>query len=628
MTTPLSDEAVALGHCATHACATPLLDRLDSPAELRHLDHASLRRLADELRSFILESVAATGGHLSANLGAVELTIALHRVFDTPRDPLVWDVGHQSYAHKILTGRKSDMARLRKLGGASGFTSRDESPYDAFGAGHAGTAVSAALGMAMSLVGREGHAVAIVGDGALSAGMVFEALNHAGTFSKLPLTIVLNDNGMSISPAVGALHRHLRELVVGSATHPPSASGDEGRVLGEKSATLFGLLGLAYTGPVDGHNLVELVAALEKARRSSAPTVVHVVTRKGRGYRPAELDPVAYHGPSAFDVKTGIVPRIGARQTYSELFGEWICSAAGRDGRIVGITPAMREGSCLVEFQKKFPDRFVDVAIAEQHAVTLAAGLAAAGMRPVVAIYSTFLQRGYDQVIHDVALQNLPVMFAIDRAGIAGGDGATHLGAFDLACLRCIPNLVLMTPADQHECYQMLNTGLHHPGPSAVRYPRAIGNADSFIRSAEPMPIGKGAVLRLSCETRRERVALLAFGPLLSAAMEVGEAIDATVANMRFVKPLDEALLMELAEDHDVLVTLEEATIVGGAGSACAERIAREGMPVRVLRLGLPDSFVPHGDRSELLAHHGLNASGILDSIRRFVKKVGVRPLC
>ncbi|WP_431511212.1 1-deoxy-D-xylulose-5-phosphate synthase [Variovorax sp. DAIF25] len=579
-----------------------------TPAQLRDLDPADLSAVAHELRSTLLRGVSRTGGHLASNLGVVELTLALHHAFDTPRDALVWDVGHQCYAHKILTGRGPGMATLRKVGGLSGFTSRDESPYDPFGAGHAGTAVSAALGLAMGMRDDGRHAVAIVGDGALSAGMTFEALNHAGSFAALPLVVVLNDNGMSISPALGALHRHLRGLVERGA----SARADH--------RSLFELLGLRYTGPIDGHDVEALVAAFRNAKTSRAPQVIHVVTQKGRGYAPAEADPTTYHGPGPFDLAVGVVAKAASRPTFSQVFGEWVCDAAASDPAVVAITPAMREGSCLVDFERRFPSRFVDAAIAEQHAVTLAAGLAAAGMRPIVAIYSTFLQRGYDQLVHDVCLQQLPVLFAIDRAGIAGGDGATHLGAFDVAALRCIPNLLLMTPADGHECRRMLALGLGHDGPSAVRYPRAVVPADDGVRTDQPLAIGRGVIVRRSTNNRPAGVALLAFGPLLHAAMEAAEALDATVANMRFVKPLDEALLLELAATHEVLVTLEEASAIGGAGAACAERIAMEGLPVRVLRLGLPDVFIGHGDRSELLALQGLDAAGIVASIRTFVE--------
>ena len=592
----------------------PLLDTIDAPSSLRHLDCPDLQDLAAELRGLILASVAKTGGHLASNLGAIELTVALHRVFDSPTDKLVWDVGHQCYAHKILTGRRHAMGSLRKIGGLAGFPSREESDHDIFGAGHAGTAVSASVGIAMALKGTRARAVAIVGDGALSCGMTFEGLNHAGTFRDLPLTIVVNDNGMSISPAVGGLHDHFTALYSEwrSSRLLPVNGRDE-----VEQPTIFELLGLEYLGPIDGHDVAELIDVLERARQSAGPVVVHVRTVKGKGYVRAEEDPVAYHGPTAFEIDAG-VQRASSQLTYSKVFGSWLLDAAEHDSRIYGITPAMREGSSLVEFAREFPDRYVDAAIAEQHAVTLAGGLAAAGQRPVVAIYSTFLQRGYDQVIHDVALQNLPVIFALDRAGIAGGDGATHLGAFDIASLRCIPNMTIMTPSDGHECYRMLSTALTLPGPSAVRYPRAACAPNGLIRCDVPLRIGRGSLCRTSGRRGGSRVAILAFGPLLSVAIDVGDAIDATVANMRFVRPLDEALVLELAEYHDVLVTLEEATIVGGAGSACSEVLASHGCAARLLRLGLPDEFVGHGDRNELLAKYGLDAAGIRQSIRVF----------
>ena len=573
-----------------------LLSSIASPADLKLLDFDELQDLCGELRSFIIESVSETGGHLASNLGVIELTVALHYVFETPKDHLVWDVGHQSYAHKILTGRRAGMKALRKVAGLSGFPSRDESPHDSFGAGHAGTAISAALGLALGLQDQGHKAIAIVGDSALSAGMAFEALNHAGGFPKLPLTIVLNDNGMSISPAVGGLDAYLGALRA-------NTDGD---------TTLFEKLGIEYVGPIDGHDMNALVLALQDVKFSAAPRLIHVMTQKGRGYERAESDPVSYHGPGAFDPAKGLLPKRSGRHTYSQVFGEWLCDAARADARVWAITPAMREGSGLVEFEREFPGRYLDTAIAEQHAVTLAAGLAAAGQRPVVAIYSTFLQRGYDQLVHDVALQRLPVLFALDRAGIAGGDGATHLGAFDIAALRCIPNMVLMTPANEPETYQMLATGLAHAGPSAVRYPRATGSLDIYRRDPTPLPIGKGQIRRESQHTGGFRVALLAFGPLLDAALEAASVLDATVANMLFVKPLDVELVHALAREHDLLVTIEEGVRTGGAGAACVECLADAGIATRVLRLGLPDAFVEHGDRSQLLAQLGLDAAGIV----------------
>lgn len=590
-----------------------LLDMIDFPSNLRDLKESELERLVDEVREFVIDSVSGTGGHLASSLGAVELTVALHYVFDTPNDRLVWDVGHQAYPHKILTGRKSGMQSVRKVGGIAGFPTRDESPYDTFGVGHAGTSLSAAVGMALGLRGRDARVVAVIGDGALSAGMAFEALNHAGACETLPLTIVLNDNRMSISPAVGGLNDHLESLVRrwrDEADAPVS--------------TLFETLGLDYVGPVDGHDIPTLLAALRDAKTRTRPHVIHVVTKKGNGYRPAELDPIAYHGLSPFRPETGLVRQRGGKLTYSQVFGQWLCDSAATDERIFGITPAMSEGSCLTEFERRYPDRYLDVGIAEQHAVTLAAGLAVEGMRPVVAIYSTFLQRGYDQLIHDVALQNLPVLFALDRAGIAGGDGATHLGAFDIAALRCVPNMVIMTPSDEKECYRMLNTGLAWPGPCAVRYPRATTGSEVIEPTNETLPLGRGLVCRVSGKLGGERVAFLAFGPLLAVAMEVAKEIDATVVDMRFVKPLDEDLLLTVANEHEVIVTLEEGTVIGGAGAACAERIAAEGWAVRMLRLGLPDEFVQHGDRYELLRLNGLGVAGVREAVLAFTEEVDV----
>jgi 1-deoxy-D-xylulose-5-phosphate synthase len=580
-----------------------LLDSIDSPSRLRGLGESKLQRVADEIREFLLESVSATGGHFASSLGVVELTVALHYAFDTPNDRLVWDVGHQSYPHKILTGRKAGMASVRKVGGMAGFPTREESPYDAFGVGHAGTSISAAVGMALALRNRGARAVAIIGDGALSAGMAYEALNHAGSCKELPLTIILNDNGMSISPAVGSLNDHLQSLT--------------GKWRDEESS-LFDALGLDYIGPIDGHDIPTLLAVLRDAKTRIRPHVIHVVTQKGRGYERAELDPVAYHGPGPFDLVDGLISSAGGKRTYSQVFGQWLCDSAAKDDRIIGITPAMREGSCLVEFEQRYPDRYIDVGIAEQHAVTVAAGLATEGMRPVVAIYSTFLQRGYDQLIHDVALQELPVLFAVDRAGIAGGDGATHLGAFDIAALRCIPNMVVMTPSDERECYLMLNTALAYPGPCAVRYPRAKTGSDVIGHTNEILPFGKGIIRRSAGEHGDQRVAFLAFGPLLSVAMEAAQEIDATVVDMRFAKPLDEDLLLTVARSHDVIVTIEEGTVTGGAGAACAEHIAAEGLAVPVLRVGLPDEFIRHGDRSRLLELNGLDVAGVLETVRVF----------
>ncbi|WP_042261685.1 1-deoxy-D-xylulose-5-phosphate synthase [Paraburkholderia heleia] len=602
-----------------------LLDTIDFPRNLRDLRESELQRLVDEVREFVIESVSSTGGHLASSLGVVELTVALHYVFDTPNDRLVWDVGHQCYPHKILTGRKARMASVRKVGGIAGFPAREESPYDTFGVGHAGTSISAAVGMALGLRDRDARVVAIIGDGALSAGMAYEALNHAGSWEMLPLTVILNDNRMSISPAVGGLNDHLESLVTGwrnDANIPVSERSDD--ITERAASTLFETLGLDYLGPVDGHDIPTLLTALQDSKARARPHVIHVVTKKGKGYRPAELEPVAYHGPGPFKPETGLVRSRGGKRTYSQVFGQWLCESGATDERIFGITPAMGEGSCLTEFARRFPDRYIDVGIAEQHAVTLAAGLAVEGMRPVVALYSTFLQRGYDQLIHDVALQNLPVLFALDRAGIAGGDGATHLGAFDIAALRCVPNMVVMTPSDEGECYRMLNTGLALPGPCAVRYPRATTGAEFIEQTNETLPLGRGRVCRVSGKADGERVAFLAFGPLLSVAMEVAKEIDATVVDMRFVKPLDEDLLLTVANEHEVLVTLEEGTVIGGAGAACAERIAAEGWAVRMLRLGLPDEFVRHGDRSELLRVNGLGVAEVREAVRAFTEEVDV----
>lgn len=571
-----------------------------TPAQLRDLDPAHLAAVAADLRRALLRSVSRTGGHLASNLGVVELTLALHHAFDTPRDALVWDVGHQCYAHKILTGRGPAMGTLRKVGGLSGFTSRDESPYDPFGAGHAGTAVSAALGLAMGMRDDGRHAVAIVGDGALSAGMTFEALNHAGSFATLPLVVVLNDNGMSISPALGALHQHLRGLVERGA----SARGDH--------RSLFELLGLRYAGPIDGHDVEALVAAFHAAKQSRAPQVIHVVTQKGRGYAPAEADPTTYHGPGPFDLAVGVVAKAASRPTFSQVFGEWVCDAAANDPAVVAITPAMREGSCLVDFERRFPSRFVDAAIAEQHAVTLAAGLAAAGMRPIVAIYSTFLQRGYDQLVHDVAIQNLPVVFALDRAGLVGADGATHAGAYDIPFLRCIPNMSIACPADERETRQLLTTAYEQDHPVAVRYPRGAGAGVEPHLALDGLPFGKGELRR-----QGKRIAILAFGTLLYPALTAAEALDATVANMRWAKPLDVELLLEVARSHEALVTLEEGALMGGAGSAVLEALQAAGVQVPVLQLGLPDRFIEHGDPAKLLASIGLDAPGIEQSIRQ-----------
>ncbi|WP_025804371.1 1-deoxy-D-xylulose-5-phosphate synthase [Pseudomonas chlororaphis] len=614
-----------------------LLDTIDSPADLRALQISALTILADELRAFLLHSVSNTGGHLSANLGTVELSIALHYVFDTPNDRIVWDVGHQSYPHKILTGRRNAMKTLRQIGGISGFPSRSESEYDAFGTAHSSTAISAALGMAQAirLNGEDRHCVVVIGDSALSAGLAYEALNNASLDQNQRLLVVLNDNEMSISPAVGGLRQHLgdtlrsrgkRRTDAGSQavlqSEPPSESIPDAPL----PMTLFETLGLAYTGPVDGHDLDALLPALTRLQGRKGPQLLHVITRKGYGYLPAERDPVAYHGPGKFNLATGIKPADPSHTsppTYTQVFDQWICDEAERNSRVVAITPAMPEGSGLMEFQRRYPDRYFDVGIAEQHAVTFAGGLAAEGYRPVVAIYSTFLQRGYDQLIHDIALQRLPVTFAIDRAGIVGADGSTHMGAFDLAYMRCVPNLVVMTPADENECRQMLHTALLHDGPAAVRYPRGTGSGMALTEALSELPLGVGEVRRSTSAPRGSRIAILAFGSMVTPALIAAEQLNATVANMRFVKPLDGALVQELALTHDALVTVEEGCIAGGAGSACLETLAAKRIQTPLLQLGLTDDFVPHGETAKLLSACSLDAAGIETSIRRFVEHLG-----
>ena len=610
----------------TTGSAFPLLEQIDTPLDLRQLPEARLPALAQELREFLIETVARTGGHFSANLGTVELTIALHYVFNTPEDRLVWDVGHQTYPHKILTGRRARMDSLRRWGGVAGFPRRSESPYDTFGVGHSSTSLSAALGMAIAAeqAGSDRRIVAVIGDGAMTAGMVFEALNHAGHL-KSDLLVVLNDNEMSISPNVGALSAHLTRLLTGRffssvreggkkvLSHVPPmlevARRAEEHVKGMFApGTLFEELDFNYFGPVDGHDLPTLVQTLRNLRSLRGPRLLHVVTRKGKGYKLAEDEPVDYHGVGVFDPACGLKPAkpVGG-PTYTQVFGEWLCDMAERDERLIGITPAMREGSGLVEFSERFPDRYFDVAIAEQHAVTLAAGLACDGLKPVVAIYSTFLQRAYDQLIHDVALQNLPVLFAIDRAGLVGPDGPTHAGSFDCSYLRCIPNLVVMAPADENECRQMLYTGFQLNQPAAVRYPRGKGSGRPVEREMRALPLGKAEIRR-----RGRELALLAFGSMVEVAEAVGQRLDATVVNMRFVKPLDDAMVVGLAAEHRWLVTLEENAVAGGAGGAVSECLAARGIEIPVRHIGLPDRFVGQGERGELLAECGLNADGVL----------------
>lgn len=611
-----------------------LLEAIDTPEDLRKLEPDQLPALAEELRGFLLESVSQSGGHLAAGLGTVELTVALHYVFNTPEDKLVWDVGHQAYPHKILTGRRTRMGTIRKKDGLSAFPNRDESPYDCFGVGHSSTSISAALGMAIAahMDNRPMHSVAVIGDGGLTGGMAFEALNHAGVLDA-NLLVILNDNEMSISPNVGALNNYLAKILSGKfysgmregskqllQHHMPSvwelARRAEEHVKGMVApGTLFEELGFNYIGPVDGHDLETLVTTLRNLKDLPGPRFLHVVTKKGKGYLPAEQDPVAYHGVSSFDPSQDHLPKSKpGKPSYTEIFGRWLCDMAVKDQRLTGITPAMREGSGLFEFSERFPDRYFDVGIAEQHAVTLAAGQACEGYKPVVAIYSTFLQRAYDQLVHDVALQNLPVLFAIDRAGLVGPDGPTHAGSFDLSYLRCIPNMVIMAPADENECRQMLYTGFQYDGPSAVRYPRGRGAGIEPVEEMYALPIGKAEV-----RLQGQDLAILAFGCTVDAALEAGKTFSATVVNMRFVKPLDEALIIELATTHRAFVTLEDNAIAGGAGSAVNELLQARRLYCPVLNLGLADVFLEHGSREELLVEAGLDVEGITASISGFL---------
>jgi 1-deoxy-D-xylulose-5-phosphate synthase len=611
-----------------------LLKTVNDPAELRKLDKKQLQQLADELRAYVLDSVSKTGGHLSSNLGTVELSIALHYVFDTPEDRIVWDVGHQTYAHKILTGRRDQMARLRMIDGISGFPRRSESKYDAFGTAHSSTSISAALGMAVAAKhkGEKRRAVAVIGDGAMSAGMAFEALNNAGAMD-VDLLVILNDNEMSISRPVGALTNYLARLLSGRMYDTAKRASEhilkrlpiawelakraEEHVKGMVTpSTLFEEFGFNYIGPIDGHDLDALIPTLTNIKKLRGPQFLHVLTRKGQGYKLAEEDPITYHGPGKFDPAEGIKkPAGGGKPTYSEIFGDWLRDMARQDKRLMAITPAMREGSGMVRFSEEFPDRYFDAAIAEQHAVTFAAGLACEGLKPVVAIYSTFLQRGYDQLIHDVAIQNLPVLFALDRGGIVGGDGQTHNGAFDYAYLRTVPNMVLMAPADENECRQMLYTGYQLNGPAAVRYPRGSGPGVALQKEFSALPIGKGKVVR-----EGKKIAILAFGSMVKPALEAGEKLDATVVNMRFVKPIDAGLVEQMAATHELIVTVEEHQIMGGAGSAVLEVLAKT--DARALLLGLPDRFINHGDSAKLLSAVGLDAAGIEKSIRAVIAAI------
>lgn len=608
---------------------TSLLQQIQSPADLRQVPRHQLNPLADELRQHVLESVSKTGGHLSSNLGTVELTIALHYVFNTPEDRLVWDVGHQTYPHKILTGRRDQMPTLRQYGGISGFPRRDESEYDTFGTAHSSTSISAALGMALGArtKGESRHSVAIIGDGSMTAGMAFEALNNAGVYDDINLLVILNDNDMSISPPVGALNRYLARLMSGKfyaaarnvgKSVLPSPMLELAKKFEEHAkgmlvpATMFEEFGFNYIGPIDGHDLDSLIPTLQNIKNLKGPQFLHVVTKKGNGYKLAEADPVLYHGPGKFNPAEGIKPSTTTKQTYTQVFGQWLCDMAAADKKLVGITPAMREGSGMVEFEKQFPKRYYDVGIAEQHSVTFAAGLACEGLKPVVAIYSTFLQRAYDQLIHDVALQNLDVTFALDRAGLVGADGATHAGNYDMAYLRCIPNMVVMAASDENECRQMLSTGYHYPGPAAVRYPRGAGIGAQVTADLQTLEIGKGEIKREGKE-----IAILAFGSMVHPALQAGLALDASVANMRFIKPLDVDLVRKLAQQHKALVCVEEGCTMGGAGSAVAEALAAEGISVPLLILGLPDKFIDHGDHALLLSQCGLDAKGIENSIRQ-----------
>ncbi|MCZ6761472.1 MAG: 1-deoxy-D-xylulose-5-phosphate synthase [Gammaproteobacteria bacterium] len=610
----------------------PMLSRIDNPSVLRGLSADELQTLTDELRAYLIDTVSMMGGHFAAGLGAVELTVALHHVFNTPHDRLVWDVGHQAYPHKVLTGRRDLLQTIKTEGGLAPFPKRGESEYDTFGVGHASTSISAALGMAIANAHQKGdrRVVAVIGDGALSGGMAFEALNHAGSLN-IDLLVILNDNDMSISENVGAMSNYLARILSGKVySHLREGSKKvlermptvwelarrseehfKGMVL---PGTLFEEMGLNFIGPIDGHDLPTLISTLSNIRNLKGPQFLHIVTRKGKGYEPAEADPITWHGPGPFDAATGVFHKKPAPGvTYSKIFGDWLCDIAEQDERVIGITPAMREGSGMVEFEKRFPDRYFDVAIAEQHAITLAAGMACEGLKPVVAIYSTFLQRGYDQLIHDVALQQLPVLFAIDRAGLVGGDGATHQGSFDFSYMRAIPNLVLMAPADENECRQMLYTGITLDQPAAVRYPRGNGPGVDVEQKMQALPIGKA-------QTRREgkNLVILSFGAMLETAMFAGAELDATVVNMRFVKPLDEELILAMAKTHGGIITVEENVIAGGAGSAIAELLAAHAVQIPLLHLGIPDAFIEHGSQESCRRDAGLDRESVLSAIRRW----------
>ena len=613
----------------------PRLSRIDSPADLRTFDEAELPAIAEELRAYLIESVGRSGGHFGAGLGVVELTVALHWLYETPSDQLVWDVGHQGYPHKILTGRRDRIHTVKQKDGVAPFPKREESEYDTFGVGHSSTSISAALGMAIALqqAGDPRHVVAVIGDGAMTAGMAYEALNHAGGMDEEPnLLVILNDNRMSISEAVGGLTKMLGRMT-GSATLNKLREGGK-KLLGDKNkpparfvrrweehwkgmfvpSTLFEEMGFHYTGPIDGHDLPALLGALKTLKGLKGPQLLHVITTKGKGYEPAEGDQIGYHAVGPFDPDKGLVAKSGAvkKPTYTDVFGDWLCDAAAAQPRLLAITPAMREGSGLVRYSKEYPQRYFDVAIAEQHAVTLAAGMATQGAKPVVAIYSTFLQRGYDQLVHDVATQKLDVLFAIDRGGVVGPDGATHAGNLDLSFLRCVPNMVVMAPADENECRQMLSTGLHYAGPAAVRYPRGSGPGVAVEANLDTVPIGKAQLRRSGA-----RIALLAFGATVPAAEQVGAELGLTVVNMRFVKPLDRELLLELARTHEGLATIEDNVVAGGAGSGVGELLNAEGVLMPLLQLGLPDAFQHHASREDLLAEAGIDAAGIRAAVLR-----------
>jgi 1-deoxy-D-xylulose-5-phosphate synthase len=617
----------------------PLLDNINSPEDLRQLPESSLEQVASELREFLLASVSQSGGHFAAGLGTVELTVALHYLYDTPEDRIVWDVGHQAYPHKILTGRRDRMHTVRQKDGVAPFPKRDESAYDTFGVGHSSTSISAALGMALAAktTGNHRRAVAVIGDGGLTAGMAFEALNHAGD-TEANVLVILNDNNMSISPNVGALSNRFAQLLSGKLyttvregskkvlSQVPNAwelaRRAEEHVKGFiVPGTLFEEFGFNYIGPIDGHDLPTVLNTLRNIKALEGPQFLHIITKKGKGYAPAEEDPVKYHGVTPFDPSVGIVPKpapASAKPSYSKIFGDWLCDMAKVDQRLVAITPAMREGSGLVRFEQEYPDRYFDVAIAEQHSVAVAAGMACDGLKPVVAIYSTFLQRGYDQVVHDVITQNLPVLFALDRAGVVGADGPTHNGSYDTSFLRCLPNIVLMAPAEENECRQMLYTGFMHDGPAAVRYPRGGGPGVVLADEMSALPIGKAQVRR-----RGRGIAILAFGTMVAPCEEVAENLDATLVNMRFIKPLDEEMIVEMAESHDLLVTVDENVIAGGAGSGVNEVLAAHGIPQLIANLGLPDRLLQHGSRDDMLADARLTSASIEADIRRYREKAG-----